>query len=272
MAEKYAREVKGYRWDTIAGVSVGALNGAMLATGKYERLEEIWRTITADQVYTGGLNFWSIVRLLFGAKGVYGNQPLWEMIQREVDLTELHSDLRIGAVSLRTGEYIRFGPQDPEFARAVLASTAIPLVWAPVYVSDQHVDMVDGGVRNISPLGDVLDTDPDEVVIINCSPQTPPRWEEPFKNALEIGRMALDIALNEIFVTDLQAFIRINHNVAEAARFGHDLTNPQGKPYKRYKYRLIEPDEPLGDTLDFSRATLNRSMEAGWEKAKEVLG
>ena len=29
-AEKYAREVKGYHWDVIAGVSVGALNGSML--------------------------------------------------------------------------------------------------------------------------------------------------------------------------------------------------------------------------------------------------
>ena len=45
MAEKYAREVKGYRWSIIAGVSVGALNGTMLAMEKYQRLEEIWRTI-----------------------------------------------------------------------------------------------------------------------------------------------------------------------------------------------------------------------------------
>ena len=42
MAEKYAREVKGYRWDIIAGVSVGALNGTMLAMGKYKQLEDIW--------------------------------------------------------------------------------------------------------------------------------------------------------------------------------------------------------------------------------------
>ena len=37
-AEKYAREVKGYNWDIIAGVSVGALNGGMLAMKKYDRL------------------------------------------------------------------------------------------------------------------------------------------------------------------------------------------------------------------------------------------
>ena len=46
MAEKYAREQKGYRWDIIAGVSVGALNGMMLAMQKYARLEELWRNLT----------------------------------------------------------------------------------------------------------------------------------------------------------------------------------------------------------------------------------
>ena len=34
--------------------------------------------------------------------------------------------------------------------------------------------MVDGGVRNISPVGDVLDSEPDEIVIINCGGQSPP--------------------------------------------------------------------------------------------------
>ena len=29
-AEKYAREVKGYNWSVISGVSVGALNGTIL--------------------------------------------------------------------------------------------------------------------------------------------------------------------------------------------------------------------------------------------------
>ncbi len=58
-AEKYAREVKGYHWDIIAGVSVGALNGSMLAMAKYDRLFEIWNTISSDKVYTGGFNLWS---------------------------------------------------------------------------------------------------------------------------------------------------------------------------------------------------------------------
>ena len=52
MAEKYAREVKGYKWDVIAGVSVGSLNGTMLAMEKYQRLEEVWKTISNDKIYT----------------------------------------------------------------------------------------------------------------------------------------------------------------------------------------------------------------------------
>jgi NTE family protein len=132
--------------------------------------------------------------------------------------------------------------------------------------------MVDGGVRNVSPLGDVLDTDPDEVVIINCDPRRPPESLLDFRHALDIGRAALGIAVNEIFANDVREFIRINRNVEEAAAHGVTLHNENGKPYKHYEYRLIEPRETLGDSLDFSRESLDRYMELGWERAREVLG
>ena len=80
-AERYAREVKGYKWDIIAGVSVGALNGVMLAMEKYPRLAEIWDTITNDKVYKGKLNFWSAVKIVVDSDAVYSNAPLWELVQ-----------------------------------------------------------------------------------------------------------------------------------------------------------------------------------------------
>jgi NTE family protein len=132
--------------------------------------------------------------------------------------------------------------------------------------------MVDGGVRNVSPLGDVLDADPAEVVIINCDPRRPPVAHQSFRHALDIGRAALGIAINEIFANDLREFIRINRNVREAAAHGVTLHNEHGKPYKYYDYKLIEPNETLGDSLDFSRESLDRYMELGWARAREVLG
>lgn len=272
MAEKYAREVKGYHWDIIAGVSVGALNGTMLAMEKYDRLEALWQNISNEQVYKGKLNLWSILKIAFGAKSVYSNAPLWELLQQEYQPSKIAVDLRIGVVSLQSGEYVSFKPTDPGFERAVLASTAIPVVWEPVFITEEYSEMVDGGVRNVSPLGDVLDADPDEVVVINCGPDAPPRLDRPLGNALDIGMHALDVALNEIFVTDVREFIRINRNVKQAEAQGAILTKENGRPFKYYDCKIIQPDEYLGDTMDFStRATLMR-MDAGWEKAREILG
>ncbi len=271
-AEKYAREVRGYKWDIIAGVSVGALNGGMLAMEKYERLLEIWNMISADQVYTGGFNFWSTVKLLFGAKSFYGNEPLRRMLEREFVPEDIKADLRIGTVSLVTGEYVEFRADDPNLIQATLASTAIPIIWEPVYVSPEHQSMVDGGVRNISPIGDVLDSEPDEIVIINCNPEKFDPLPEPPGNIVEIGTRTLDILLNELFRSDMREFVRINHLVEEAAARGVTLHHPtSGRTFKYYDCKIIEPDFPLGDTLDFSQEAVQRSLQAGVEKARKVL-
>ena len=89
---------------------------------------------------------------------------------------------------------------------------------------------------------------------------------------MQIGLHTLELLLNEITVTDIREFIRINRNVKEAEAAGVTLHNPEGKPYKFYDYKLIEPDEILGDTLDFSQEAIAMRMEAGWEKARQVLG
>lgn len=272
-AEKYAREVKGYEWDLIAGVSVGALNGAMLAAHKFQRLMELWNNLSRDQVLTGGFNLLSVIKLLFGSKSFYGNEPLRQLIEREFNPAEVTDDLRIGAVSLVSGEYVRFTRGDPHLRQALLASTAIPLIWSPVDISLHYQSMVDGGVRNLSPLGDVLDEDPDEVIIINCNPQSPPPLETPPQDILQIGQRTLDILLNELFINDLKMFQRINHLVKEAALYGITLHNPKnGKPYKYFESKIIEPDEPLGDTLDFSQTHIQHALKLGVRCARQVLG
>jgi len=271
-AEKYAREVKGYHWDLIAGVSVGALNGAMLAMKKYERLFEIWNTISNDQVYTGGFNVISTIKILFGAKSFYGNEPLKIMLHQELEPDKIQVDLRVGAVSLLSGEYVEFRGDDPNLAEAILSSTVMPIIWTPVDVSEQQRSMVDGGVRNISPIGDVLDAEPDEVVIINCSPQAADPLPEPPENIVKIGLRTLDIMLNELFTSDVREFVRINHLVQQAEKHGVTLHHPaSGRPLKYYDYKLIEPLHPLGDTLDFSQPVVQKSLRAGMERARQVL-
>jgi len=271
-AEKYAREVKGYHWDIIAGVSVGALNGAMLAMQKYDRLWQIWNTISNDQVYTGGFNLWSAIKLLFGAKSFYGNDPLYRLLKQELEANKIVTDLRIGSVSLVTGEYVEFKKDSANLAEAVLASTVMPVIWTPVDISPEYRSMVDGGVRNITPIGDVLDADPDEIVIINCGAEAIDPLSGPPKNVTEIGMRTLDVLLNELFVSDMGEFTRTNLLVQQASAHGLTLTNANGSALKYYECKIIEPVAPLGDTLDFSQAVVQSSLTAGEERARQVLG
>jgi NTE family protein len=275
-AEKYAREVKGYTWDVIAGVSVGALNGAMLAMHKYDRLLEIWNTVADDKIYTGGFNLWSGLKILFGGdKSFYDNEPLKKQILQEVEPDKFKVDLRIGAVSLQSGEYVIFRPSDPQLAETILASTVMPIIWTPVDISPDYQSMVDGGVRNASPLGDVLDAEPDEIVVINCGCRTPGPQAEPPRNIVEIGGRMLSIMLNEMFVGDMQEFLRVNALVQEAKAQGVTLHHPgSGRPLRYVELKIIEPDHDsdLCDTLDFSQPSVQRSMRVGREKAEQVLG
>lgn len=48
---------KGERFDIITGTSIGALNGALLCTGDYEKLRTLWLEITPDKVMKDGMNF-----------------------------------------------------------------------------------------------------------------------------------------------------------------------------------------------------------------------
>jgi NTE family protein len=272
-AEKYARQVKGYQWDIIAGVSVGAMNGGMLAMHRYTRLMELWDHISDDQVYTGGFNLFSLIKIFLGAKSFYSNDPLRRLMQQEFEAGRIIDDLHVGAVSLVSGEYVQFTRESLELSKAILASASIPVVWPPVEISDDFPAMVDGGVRNISPVGDVLELEPDEIVIINCGSEQPVAKPDAGSNVLSIGMRTLDIMENEIFVNDMREFLRINALVREAEEQGYVLHHPNsGKPYKYFPCQVIEPDGALGETLDFSQRSIQAAMKMGVRRAREVLG
>src|SRR5262245_56378704 len=315
-AEEYARQVKGYQWDVIAGVSVGALNASMLAMEKYDALEQLWTSDLAGKIHTGDLKWWSIlsfglkqvpgllvIRSLpfanFDTRSILGNEPLRELIDREFEVSRVRHDLRIGTVSLQTGLYYMFrladgqfqqrteGSDDDEyrpvrldekqFRQIILASTAIPAFWPPENIRSLPYlrAAVDGGVRNINPVGDVLDAldaDNDEVVIVSCSPGGLSEAREVPTSGVAIAERSLDIVLTETAYADITMFRRINDLVEQAARGGVTLRNKQGQPYRHFKWHLIEPEAALDDTLDFSPAALGRSLEQGRAKAKEVLG
>ncbi|MGB0424735.1 MAG: patatin-like phospholipase family protein, partial [Flavobacteriales bacterium] len=201
-----------------------------------------------------------------------------------------------GYVSLNTGEFhsrlhTEFN-SDEDFAKAVEASTAIPLVWEPVNVvnhekgSDQQ--LVDGGVRDVSPLGSVIhlmDENPGAeniMVVINCSSGMNKTEDYKDKNIAQLALRSLnDIAISEIFDNDLKEFIDKNYILEQVRKVNPDLqiydfnyrTGEQGKPLNRFKAIIINPDpHVLGDSLVANEKLIKRRLMHGYDKAAHAFG
>ena len=150
-----------------AGSSAGALNAAMLADGRLEKLEETWRTISRDRVYrlrsrvvlTGLLPGWLTVFGLGSASSLMDSRPLRELIVTSLDFERVRaSELR--AIVVAT-DLVRRETQ--VFDNAVLtpdvllAAAALPGVFPPVEVDGRL--LVDGGLTGRAPVLDALGSD-----------------------------------------------------------------------------------------------------------------
>lgn len=270
-AEQVLREEGGFEWERIFGVSVGALNGALLAQREYQRLQGIWRTIRQEDVYRKV--WWPVIawRLAVRRKtGIYDAGVLRNTIEKHVAGRPFRIPLYVGRVSLTSGAYeiVSSDAASPtDMLDAIWHSATMPVIWEPIGKGA----WVDGGLRNVTPLGDALDHNPTALVVINCSPDEPERAEAP-KDIIAAAKRAInDIATNEIMINDVREFVRINQLVRQARTKGFTLERPDGKPFRDYDIAVIRPKIPLGDTLDFSREVLAQRIAAGQAAARDYL-
>lgn len=267
-AEQVLREEGGFQWERIFGVSVGALNGLLLAQGEYQRLLEVWRTIRQEDVYRKVS--WPVIawRLAVLRKaGIYDASALRNTIQKYAAGRPFRIPLYVGRVSLLSGAYDLVSSDSPEILDAVWHSATMPVIWEPIGKGA----WVDGGLRNVTPLGDAIDVGPGTLVVVNCSPDAPEPAEPPKDIIAAIKRSINDVAINEIMVNDVREFVRINHLVRQARQKGFVLESESGKPYGDYEIIVIRPATPLGDVLDFSRDLIEQRVQAGREAAREFL-
>lgn len=332
------------KFDIVSGVSVGALNGLLVAQNKFDTLLDLWSNIgkngvseiyTSDFIDTGfsknsentELNFklsWKTIKKHFpkttrnlALKGIFARKSIFTSFKKEfqqlnaiADNTPLYEKLKIyaqkeyfedcmfkvGYVSLTTGKYYSVNCcdfiSDEDFAKGVLASTTMPTVWSPVDKINVngalHQQCVDGGIRNVSPLRDMIDdikndTSSEEytIVIINCSTGKVPDEDFKDKNIAQIALRALsDIAITEIFNNDIREFITKNYLVKqikeihpEEVIYDYDFERQQkGKPLKYFKAIVIQPDENiLSDPLTTNARQIKSDMEHGRHKAAIAL-
>ncbi|MDZ7692513.1 MAG: patatin-like phospholipase family protein [Balneolaceae bacterium] len=273
----------GFKYNAISGVSGGALNGAMIATGQLDELLKVWHGITPDKV----LRKQSLVALarrsLFYKLGWgdppvsrYRNDPLLELIEEQLLGKQVMLPYHFGYVKLESGTYVKATVRQTEEhnidqadVQRILASTAIPVYFNPVYIGDDTC--VDGGLRNISPIKQVLPYQPDRLVIIPTEPFGESPEHEEVRDILEIAFRSITIMLDEIFEEDLDRFLTINRLVQQAEAEDLTLTKTDGTFYKYIEPLMIDPEEQLGDPLDFSNQRVQDLIKLGRQRARKVL-
>ena len=173
---------RGIAADLIVGTSVGALNGAFIASRPAtretaEELGEVWRSLRRSDVFplnpvAGFLGF------LGRGSNLVSGRPLRRLLERNSEFERLEEapvPLHVVAADMADGREVRLshGPAHD----AVMASAAIPGVFPPVEWAGRM--LVDGGVSNNTPISHALELGADEVYVLPtgypCSVQKPAR-------------------------------------------------------------------------------------------------
>jgi NTE family protein len=178
--------------DWVAGISIGAINAALIAgnppSRRMERLREFWNLVSSGWTSNSPLaaartylNDASAAQaLLFGAPGFfsprmppplfqpkgtlqaisyYDTEPLKQTLERLVDFDLINSGsvrLSVGAVNVRTGNFAYFDSAKQRIdVRHIMASGALPPGFPPVEIDGEYY--WDGGLVSNTPLQYVLD-------------------------------------------------------------------------------------------------------------------
>ena len=342
--EQIAPQRPPLSFDIVAGVSVGSLNGLLVALNRFDVLERLWDDVAergVQEIYTSDfidttagpdtpnprlkLNLnWQTLRKNFPAttrniflRAVFNRNSILRSLTEEfqqfraiADNTPLRNKLlglarreqindtvfKCGFVSLNDGKYYSINQDqfasDTDFADGVLASTAMPIVWPPVpsVATERGTvrQLIDGGLRDVSPLGDVIDEiarddSPEDytIIVINTSSGKVDAEEFADKNIVQIALRALvDIAVTEIFNNDIREFIDKNYILSQVREklpdepiYDYDMNSDgPGNPLKFFNALIIQPERNvLGDTLTASRTQIDYRIGHGRARAEIAL-
>ena len=140
---------QGNRYDLFTGISVGSLNTMFLASqaqgdlrNASTKLAQLWASLRNSDIY----------RWFPTSRSVLDSSPLEATIRRFLKGAKLQHNISIGAASLNTGLLHVFRERDlhdiEDVVSALMASTAIPMAFPPIYHKRTESWFVDGGILN----------------------------------------------------------------------------------------------------------------------------
>jgi NTE family protein len=280
----------------VAGVSIGAINGAIIvgnAVGhRTKRLREFWELVSSGLPASAPTFFdpWhsafnrtsAVLSATFGVPGlysprfpppelmppgspgalsIYDSTPLRQTLERMVDIELLNRPKLVrysaGSVSVTSGNSRYFDNARERIGTwHIMASTALPPAFAPVEIDGE--EYWDGGLVSNTPLWYVLDDSPDLHGLIVQVDLFSARGERP---------QTLDQVMERQKDIVYSSKTRLNTMLAKdmGAMAGASRIDLVHMINRRYRYTSSSKD------YEFSRATVTELWEAGRETARRTF-
>lgn len=151
----------GIRVDCVAGTSIGALVGAVYASGNIDTLEEVVLELDWKQI----AYFFDVV---FPKSGLIDGKKVADFIRshvEEINIEELALPFRAVSTDLATGREVVIKQGD--IIQAVRASISVPGIFTPV--RKEGAILVDGGLVNPVPVSVVRQMGADFVIAVDLN-------------------------------------------------------------------------------------------------------
>jgi NTE family protein len=280
----------GYTPDWVAGISIGAINAAIIAgnapNDRVYRLRSFWEAITAPTMLwpnaTGPLATWQRVSF-------YSTSALKATLERLVDFDRINAGkemrLSVGAVNIETGQFAYFDSREMKIGpEHVMASGALPPGFPPIEVDGE--EYWDGGLVSNTPLQYMVDYFPRDSRVIFQVDLFPARARHRPTTLDEVHERDKDIRYSSRtrLATNM---LRERHDVRHAINELNKLLPPEIARTPQAK-RLLDhgcvttmdivqliyrPDEPQGYLKDFefSRPTMKLRWQQGLADAQTTL-
>ena len=140
-----------HQYDYVYGVSVGAINAAMVAQNKLAELQTMWESINSIGGFLKLKWYWPF-------EGAYNMAPLRRKIENLVSLRNIETPLGIGVISLTDNKYYHLNTStmfsNKQLWDAIHASSAIRglMVTPTLQINGTRHRGADGGFRNNLPV------------------------------------------------------------------------------------------------------------------------